>query len=177
MLPFVYFTHVTNTKMPRGSRHLTAEQRQDVRTLYFQGGNSYTQIQRITGYTKDQIGHAICAISAKILPRSSLPRTITREQEEELIAFVCASKRNRRIYYLELSLSLFEQTIREQAIRNALYRHGFRRCVARYKPPISEANRIKRLAWAYKHLNWTREQWDQILWTDETWVTGGTHRP
>jgi transposase len=175
--PFVYFTRVTNTKMPRGSRHLTVEQRQEVRTLYFQGGNSYTQIQRITGYTKDQIGHAIRAISAKILPRSGRPRTITREQEEELIAFVCASKRNRRMCYLELSLNLFEQTIGEQAIRNALYRHGFRRRVARYKPPISEANRIKRLAWAHEHLNWTREQWDQILWTDETWVTGGTHQP
>ena len=107
--------------MPRGSRHLTVEQRRDVQTLYFQGGNSYTQIQRITGYTKDQIGHAIRAISAKILPRSGRPRTITREQEEELIAFVCVSKRNRRICYLELSLNLFEQIIREQVIRNTLY--------------------------------------------------------
>jgi hypothetical protein len=88
VLPFVYFIRVMNTKMPRGSRHLTVEQRQEVRTLYFQGGISYTQIQRITGYTKGQNGHAIRAISAKILPRSGRPRTITREQEEELIAFV-----------------------------------------------------------------------------------------
>jgi hypothetical protein len=70
----------------------TRAQKPVLRTLYFQGGNSYTQIQRMTGYTKDQIGHAIRAMSAKVLPRSGRPRTITREQEEELIAFVCASK-------------------------------------------------------------------------------------
>ena len=81
----------------------------------------YAQIQRITGYTKDQIGHTICAVSAKILPCSGCLCTITQEQEEELIAFVCASKRNCQMCYLKLSLNLFEQTIREQAIQNALY--------------------------------------------------------
>jgi hypothetical protein len=106
VFPFVYFTRVTDTKMPRGSRHFTVERRRDVRTLYFQGGNSYTQIQRITSYTKDQIRHAIRAILAKILPRSSYLRTIIQEQEEELIAFVYTLKRNCRIYYFKLSLNL-----------------------------------------------------------------------
>ncbi|EED12610.1 transposable element tc3 transposase, putative [Talaromyces stipitatus ATCC 10500] len=32
-----------------------------------------------------------------------------------------------------------------------------------------------RLAWALEHLNWTTEQWNRILWSDETWVTSGFH--
>ena len=50
------------------------------------------------------------------------------------------------------------------------------RAVRRKKPPLSEANRIKRLAWAIEHKDWTDEQWGQILWSDESWVQPGYHR-
>ena len=61
-------------------------------------------------------------------------------------------------------------------IQPTLWRLGFRRRVARIKPPISENDRVTRLAWAHEHLNWTLEQWSKILWTAETWITGGAHR-
>ncbi len=51
----------------------------------------------------------------------------------------------------------------------------FQQYIARTKPPISECNRQLRLTWAREHLDWTKEQWNKILWTDETWVTGGRH--
>jgi len=37
-------------------------------------------------------------------------------------------------------------------------------------------NRLLWLAWAYEHLNWTKKQWQTILWSDETWVNGSRHR-
>ena len=40
------------------------------------------------------------------------------------------------------------------------------------KPPIAEVNRVKRLQCALAHKDWTR---DRVLWTDETWATGGRH--
>jgi hypothetical protein len=40
---------------------------------------------------------------------------------------------------------------------------------------LSEANRRTRKKWAEEYLNWTREQWFTILWTDEIWVNGGRH--
>jgi len=43
------------------------------------------------------------------------------------------------------------------------------------KPPITERNRVIRLEWAREHVNWTQDQWYSILWTDETWITGGRH--
>lgn len=36
------------------------------------------------------------------------------------------------------------------------------------KPYICERNRKKRLAWAKDHLNWSKEQWHRVLWTDES---------
>jgi len=164
---------------PRGTigrRQLSAEQRQRIRTLYFDAHLSKAQIASITGATPDQIRYTIRAPSADIAPRSGRPRALTPEQESELVDFVCASKENRRMTFLQLSLVLFSGVFGMWTIKRALYRLGFRRRIARRKPPISEANRVARLNWALEHVNWSPEQWAKILWTDETWITGGPHR-
>jgi hypothetical protein len=101
---------------------------------------------------------------------------MTPEQKQEVINFVIASKESRRMSYLQLSISLFDQAFGQTVIRRCLERHGFRRRIARRKPPISEKNRVDRLAWAHEHVDWSDEQWGKILWTDETWVVGGPHR-
>jgi len=53
--------------------------------------------------------------------------------------------------YLEISLAL-NWDVSALAIQHSLERAGFLRHIARYKPHISEKNRILRLAWARKHL-------------------------
>lgn len=45
---------------------------------------------------------------------------------------------------------------------------GLKNCRACRKPFISEANRVKRLKWAKEHVGWTKEQWENVLWTDES---------
>jgi hypothetical protein len=61
-------------------------------------------------------------------------------------------------------------------VKYALQKRGYSRRIALRKPPISESNRVARLAWAHEHLHWTEEQWNRVLWTDETWVNPGRHR-
>jgi hypothetical protein len=68
-----------------------------------------------------------------------------------------------------------EPESKKHTIRNALIKEGYHRRLAMRKPPISENNRATRLAWVLEHRYWTMEQWYEILWTDETWVTGGRH--
>lgn len=63
----------------------------------------------------------------------------------------------------------------EWAIRIAFKKEGFVRRVSRKKPPLSKENRRKRLDWAKEHIDWTDEQWDEILWSDETWAQPGRH--
>ena len=93
-----------------------------------------------------------------------------------LVDFVCASAENRRLPFREIPLKLGWAHISERAIRLALQKEGFARRVTRRKPPISEANRALRLAWAREHRDWTKEQWKSILWSDETWISGLCHR-
>jgi hypothetical protein len=111
--------------------------------------------------------------------RSGRPPFIADAQLQELIAFVCASCHNRRLSWAELPFEYPMCTwpnATEWSITSALRRAGFRRRIARTKPPISEENRLLRLAFAHEHLNWSRDQWFRVLWTDETWVTEGIHR-
>ncbi|KAF6802683.1 hypothetical protein CPLU01_16146, partial [Colletotrichum plurivorum] len=101
---------------------------------------------------------------------------MTTEQEEELVEYVTSSKQGRRATFLQLSIALFNAVFGMYAIRAALRRLGFKRCIARRKPPINEQTRQRRLAWAQEHRYWTIDQWRSILWSDETWITGGHHR-
>jgi transposase-like protein len=158
-----------------GRRQLTTAERQRIRTLYFDANFTKAKIASITGATADQIRYTIRQESATVAPRSGRPKALTPEQESDLVEFVCATKKNRRMTFLQLSCVLFAGVFGMWAIKNTLYRLGFRRRVARKKPPISEENRVKRLNWALEHVNWTPEQWANILWTDETWITGGPH--
>lgn len=88
--------------------------------------------------------------------------------------FITSSKKTRRMPYIQVNLEL-QLHASESIIRRAMKKEGIFRRLARKKPPISEKNRLLRLAWAMEHVNWTRTQWNLILWTDETWVTDGRH--
>ena len=66
--------------------------------------------------------------------------------------------------------------VTESCLNRALAKQGYRRQIALKKPFISEKNHLLRLEWAEEHVNWEDEDWDNILWTDESWVKGGRHR-
>jgi hypothetical protein len=71
----------------------------------------------------------------------------------------------------ELQLPICKSTLRK-----SLAKRGYHRCKALRKPLITERTRALRLIWALEHVHWTREQWNTIRQTDETWVTSTYHR-
>ena len=136
-------------------------------------GWRYKQIQEKTGFSQHQIQYA-CTSPATPTKRSGRPPTCTQVQIEDLIGYVYMSARNRRLSFQQLAEEL-DLGVGRWAIRAALIKEGFHRRLAMRKPPISERNRVIRLQWAQDHVNWTQPQWNSILWTDETWITGGRH--
>ncbi|KAM7187931.1 hypothetical protein V8F33_010963, partial [Rhypophila sp. PSN 637] len=104
-------------------KHLTEAQRAEIRTLYFTGGLSKPKIVELTGYGLGQVKRAIKdPIPQK---RSGRPPVMGPEQQQELIEFVTASKKNRRMGFLELSTTLFNGVFGEYAIRSTLRRLGY----------------------------------------------------
>jgi transposase len=155
---------------------LTRDQRLQVRTLRDIGW-TYSRIASHLNCTERQIQTACTSEQTTPKKRDGRPTLLSNEQREELVVFVCNSRTNRLMSYLHLATGPFASwRVGEYAIRSALRKEGFKRYVARAKPPLSERNKAIRLEWAQEHVSWTREQWDTILWTDETWVTGGRHR-
>src|SRR6187399_2450666 len=90
-----------------GTKQLTTEERQRVRVLYFDASKSQAEIHSITGYTKAQIRTAIRADDATVGRRTGRPRTLTPEQEDELVQYVVSCKKARRMGFLELSMNIF----------------------------------------------------------------------
>jgi transposase len=156
----------------RRRQNTSRDDRLRVHTLREIGWNS-RDITRHTGLTQNQVRYALTHPSTPRKP-SGRPSQLSPNDIDRIIEWVCASKANRRSRWdqipQKLGLNVGYYTVR-RALRNA----GFERRLARRKPPISERNRQARLAFAIECVDWTPEQWNNVLWTDETWATGGRH--
>ncbi len=159
---------------PKKSCQLPRDQRIQACTLH-NAGLTYADIAQRLHCTQRQVQYACQA--PRFTPKKGRGRRmiLSQSQQEELIEFVTSSKHGRRYSYLQLSCIFNRWGVGEYAIRSALRKAGFKRYMARTKPPLSEKNKRKRFEWAMEHRNWTYAQWASIFWTDETWVTGGRH--
>ncbi len=53
-------------------------------------------------------------------------------------------------------------------VRRALEREGLKACIPRSKPLITVANIKKRWIWSFQHIEWTVEDWQQVVFLDES---------
>lgn len=173
------FDLILNPPSPRHPHHryLSRDERLRVQTLR-DAGWKLPEIQQQLGITWNQAQYA-CSHRLTPQKRSGRPPVLEEEQVDEIELFVISSKTNRLMSYYRLS-TIFQPIMGDvasaRAIRGALERRGYKRYVARQKPPLSEKNRQLRKQFAEDHKDWSREQWCLILWSDESWVTGGKHR-
>ena len=161
-------------KTPTKQSDLSRDMRLQVQTLRAIGWK-YSTIAEFLKVTLNQVQYACSHRPTPQKLRCGRKSTIDAISRQFLVEFVCASKKNRQLPYNQIPWKL-GWDVTEDAIRLALKKEGFSRRIARRKPPISETNRLLRLAWAHEHLNWTKEQWQTILWSDETWVNGSRHK-
>jgi transposase len=117
---------------------LTRDQKRDCQLLHSIGW-SYSQIRQKTGFTIHQVASACQVDRPTPRKRGGRPPLLTQAQVEELVEFVCASTKNRRISFVQLA-EVMDFGVKKQAIRTALLREGFHRRLAIRKPPITEKN-------------------------------------
>jgi len=78
-------------------------------------------------------------------------------------------KRNRNISIPEIQKVLDLEHVSSSTISRAI--HGDKEFTSYWtavKPLLSKANVKKRLQWAKEHKDWTVEQWNSVLWSDES---------
>ena len=100
--------------------------------------------------------------------RSGRP-PILSESEKRFIAVL--SKRDRfksaRLVRDEVT-PIIPKAFSKDTVNRVLNEHGLFGCKAARRPTISPVNKMKRLAFAREHVNWTDEQWGNVLFTDES---------
>jgi transposase len=158
-------------------KRLTRDQRRDILLLRRQG-HTYQYIADFLHVSHGAVQYTCKKRQATPQHKNAgRPPRLSNEEADKVEEFVTRSKATRRMTYLQIAEALWpEGEVGAESVRYALHKRGYRRRFALRKPPISERNRIARLEWAREHIHWTEEQWYQVLWSDETWVTGGRHR-
>uniref|UniRef100_A0A093VG25 Transposable element Tc1 transposase n=1 Tax=Talaromyces marneffei PM1 TaxID=1077442 RepID=A0A093VG25_TALMA len=152
------------------STRLNRDDRIRILTLR-EAGFTYLQIASQLHVTHDQVQYT-CQ-SQQATPKKARGRTpkLSEEDVDRGIDWISSSKRTRRMPYYKVIREL-DLPIGATALARALKKRGYTRCKALRKPPLSDEHKRVRLAWALEHVNWTIEQWNRILWTDETMDPG-----
>ena len=79
--------------------------------------------------------------------KAGRPPKLNKEETDQLEQFVLQSKTTRQMTYQQIADKFYPKgEVGAEAIKYALKSRGYRRYVALKKPPLSEANRIARLA-------------------------------
>lgn len=168
-------TPPTPSTPPR--KRLERDQRRDV-LLMRKLGHTYTYIASYLHISERAVQYTCQKEQATPQhKKAGRPPRLNEQEVDALVAFVTSSHRTRCLPYWRLAEELYpEGDVGIDSIRHALYSRGFRRRVALKKIPLTPQHKVIRLEWAQQHLTWSQEQWKEILWSDETWVTAGNHR-
>ena len=102
------------------------------------------------------------------LPRSDRPH-VTTPNQDRYIRLMHARRRftpateTARITVGTQNRRISAKTVRRRLATNQMFSRR------PYKGPIlTERHRCNRLAWANNHVGWTRQQWHEVLFTDES---------
>jgi transposase len=135
-----------------------------------QDGRSYRSIANELGTTKSTIERLMRRWDRfgdfKRKAGSGRPRKTSVQTDRLIIRtvqndrFISASKIKSDLALTNISIDTIERRIRSLGEYNSYW--------AARKPFLRESNVKKRLDWCIAHQNWTSEQWQRVLWTDES---------
>lgn len=136
----------------------------------FEALKTYSAVERETGYSRQTIRRAVSryklgeGFGRKV--GSGRKRKTTKFEDREI---AIKTKRNRLSTGKEVQDELQLTGISERTVRRRMASEtGFDSYWQTKKPFISPENRKRRLAWAKEHLDWTDEDWQTVLWSDES---------
>ena len=129
--------------MSEQKHHAGYKQRVQIHTLHDLGW-TYARIATHLDLTKRQVQYLIHQPKTP-KKRTGRPIKINTPKRKLLVDFILSSSSIRRMSCLEIPMAL-DWEVSENTVRNALRMEGFHRRIARIKPFLSEAARLKTLA-------------------------------
>ena len=97
---------------------------------------------------------------------SGRPRKTTEADDKHILLSV---KRNRRISIKEIKENCNLNGVCDNTISSRIKESGeYNSYWLGKKPWINKKNRRLRMLWAWKHRKWTTQEWDKVIWSDES---------
>jgi len=153
-----------------GATELSEEDKGIIRGMHLEGASI-----RIIARQVGRSSSCVHGFLNRVAQQAGMPRVERRGAKRKSTALVdrdivIAAKRNRFITASEIQRTVpGADRLSHSTILSRIKETGeLKSYWAAKKPFISEANRVNRLEWAHEHLNWTAEQWNSVLWSDES---------
>lgn len=164
---------ITN-KTSRKGPELSEFQRGRICGLSIDAGWNHSQISRELGIPRQTIDNIVKAFKengqTRPKPRSGRPPILTGRDERHLCYFVQKEAFEPMTVHRE-NLAQIVNKVSLTTLRKALAKHGFFSCKPALKPFLSHLHKRRRLAWVSERMDWGEEQWNKIIWSDESRFT------
>ena len=152
-------------KMPQ----LSDQQRQNVLVLY-DSGFSNRKVADIVGCSEGTIRKTLKRLKesgcVSDKPKSGRPRKTSERQDRLLVR---NSLRNGFMTAPQLQQEVgLTDTVMTRTVRNRLMEQNLFARVAQRKPMVTGQNRRRHLQFARDHIEWTSEDWRQVVFIDES---------
>ncbi len=162
-------SHTPNSTMAK-TKELSKDTRNKIVDLH-QAGKTESAIGKQLGVKKSTVGAIIkkwkTYKTTDNLPRSGAPRKISPCGVKIITRTVSKNPRTTRGDLVN-DLQRAGTKVTKATISNTLHRHGLKSCSARCVPLLKPVHVQARLKFAREHLDDPEEDWENVIWSDET---------
>ena len=102
------------------------------------------------------------------LPRGGAPRLLTDRHERLIVRMVKSGKCQTAIDVQSCLREEEDIHVSYDTVRNVFQRNNMRQQIKRRKPLLTKKQRRDRVAFAKEHKHWTVEDWNRVVWSDES---------
>ncbi|KAK3544182.1 hypothetical protein QTP86_006029 [Hemibagrus guttatus] len=176
-IPVEYKRHqstTSNSQTPNSTIAKTKELSKDTRNKIVdlhQAGKTESAIGKQLGVKKSTVGAIIrkwkTYKTTDNLPRSGAPRKISPRGVKMITRTVSKNPRTTRRDLVN-DLQRAGTKVTKATISNTLRRQGLKSCSARRVPQLKPVHVWARLKFAREHLDDPEEDWENVIWSDET---------
>lgn len=144
--------------------------------VYWLKKENYTmsRISEVVGVSKATVQSIIKRIDEKETPLPARqPGAPKKLNERDLRHLQAITRKDPFASYERINsqLKLCDISISRTTLITYIKELGFGSYFAAHKPALTEENKKRRLRWAKERVNWTKEQWDGVVWSDESRFT------
>ncbi|KAI3359947.1 hypothetical protein L3Q82_013838, partial [Scortum barcoo] len=169
-----HLSTTSNSQTPNSTMAKTKELSKDTRNKIVdlhQAGKTESAIGKQLGVKKSTVGAIIrkwkTYKTTDNLPRSGAPRKISPRGVKMITRTVSKNPRTTRGDLVN-DLQRAGTKVTKATISNTLRRQGLKSCSARRVPLLKPVHVQARLKFAREHLDDPEEDWENVIWSDET---------